>query len=88
MSFRVGIKRDSKLENFKSISKISTPVLLTSTVEYHNDPLLFLLFVNDKPQAVGCELFLYSDDFCLGYQHRDVKAIDTKLKKNISNVYN
>ena len=38
------------------------------------------------PQAVHCELFLYSDDSCLVYQHRDVKAIDTKLNKNFSSV--
>ena len=28
-------------------------------------PLLFLLYVNDMPQAVDCELFLYADDSCL-----------------------
>ena len=49
-------------------------------------PLLFLLYINDMPQAVDCELFLYADDSCLVYQHRDVKAIDTKLNKNVSNV--
>ena len=31
-------------------------------------------------QAVDCELFLCADDSCLVYQHKDVKAIDTKLK--------
>ena len=49
-------------------------------------PLLFLLYVNDMPQAVDCELFLYADDSCLVYQHRDVKAIDTKLNKNFSSI--
>ena len=42
-------------------------------------PLLFLLYVNDMPQAVDGELFLYADDSCLVYQHRDAKAIETKL---------
>ena len=46
----------------------------------------FLLYVNDMPQAVDCELFLYTDDSCLLYQHRDAKAIDTKLNKNLSSV--
>ena len=51
-------------------------------------PLLFLLYVNDMPQAVDCELFLYADDSCLVYQHRDAKAIETKLNNNFSSVCN
>ena len=38
-------------------------------------------------QAVDCELFLYADDSGLVYQHRDVKAIDTKLNKIFLSVY-
>ena len=34
---------------------------------------LFLLYVNDMKQAVDCDLFLYAYDFCLVYQHRDIK---------------
>ena len=40
------------------------------------------------PQAVDCELFLYADDSCLVYQHRDAKAIETKLNNNFSSVCN
>ena len=50
--------------------------------------LLFLLYVNDIPQAVDCELFLYADDSCLLYQHRDFKAFDTKLNKKFSSACN
>ena len=32
-----GLDRTSLIEDFKSTSKISTPMLLTSTVEYHKD---------------------------------------------------
>ena len=49
--------------------------------------LLFLLYVSDMSQAVDCELFLYADDSGLVYQHRDVKAIDTKLNKIFLSVY-
>ena len=40
------------------------------------------------PQAVDGELFLYADDSCLVYQHRDIKAIETKLNSNFSSVCN
>ena len=43
--------------------------------------LLFLLYVNGMCRVVDCELFLYADDSSLVYQHRGVKAIDTKLNK-------
>ena len=36
---------------------------------------LFLLYVNDMKQAVDCELFPYTDDSCLVYQHKNVKEI-------------
>ena len=49
-------------------------------------PLLFLLYVNDMKQAVDCDLFLYADDSCLVYQHKDVKEIERNLNKNFSNV--
>ena len=31
-------------------------------------PLSFLLYVNDMPQAVKCDLVLYADDTCLTFQ--------------------
>ena len=42
-------------------------------------PLLFLLYVNDMPQAVKCDLFLYADDTCLTFQHENVKEIEDQL---------
>ena len=41
-------------------------------------PLLFLLYVNDMPQAVNSELLLYADDTCLIYTGKDIQ----KLKNN------
>ena len=38
--------------------------------------LLFLLYVNDMPQTVKCDLFLYADDTCLLFQHENLKGID------------
>ena len=35
-------------------------------------PLLFLIYGNDMPQAVTSTLFLYADDSCILYQHKDV----------------
>ena len=31
-------------------------------------PLLFLLYANDMPGAIGCEMLLYADDTCLVFQ--------------------
>ena len=46
--------------------------------------LLFLLHINDMPQAVKCELLLYADDTCLIFQHNDIKEIEIQLNKNFS----
>ena len=50
-------------------------------------PLLFLLYVNDMPQAVDCELFLYADDSCLVYQYRDAKIIEKKNSTKFFRVF-
>ena len=39
-------------------------------------PLLFLIYVNDMPQAVKSNLFLYADDSCLVFQGNDVKQLN------------
>ena len=49
-------------------------------------PLLFLLYINDMPQAVDCDLFLYADDTCLLFQHKDLERIKEELTKNLSNI--
>ena len=47
-------------------------------------PLLFLIYINDMPQAVDSELLLYADDTCLVLQHRDIKTIEEHLKRDFS----
>ena len=42
-------------------------------------PLLFLLYVNDMPAAVGCEMLLYDDDTCLVFQAKDLDKISDRL---------
>ena len=48
--------------------------------------LLFMLYINDMPQAVDCDLFLYTDDTCLLFQHKDLERIKEELTKNFSNI--
>ena len=36
-------------------------------------PLLFLSYINNMPQAVDRDLFLYADDTCLLFQHKDLE---------------
>ena len=45
-------------------------------------PLLFLIYVNDLPQAVKSTLFLYADDSCILYQHKEVDEIEKNLNKD------
>ena len=47
-------------------------------------PLLFLLYINDMPQSLNCELLLYADDTCLIFQHNDIKEIENQLNINFS----
>ena len=49
-------------------------------------PLLFLLYVNDMPQAVSCDLLLYADDSCLVFQAKDVDEIEFKLNQDFNNL--
>ena len=49
-------------------------------------PLLFLLYINDMPQALSCDLLLYADDSCLVYQHKNIDEIAIVLNKNFSDL--
>ena len=45
-------------------------------------PLIFLLYVNDMPQAIDCDLLLYADDACLIFSDKSVNDIEEQLNKN------
>ena len=47
-------------------------------------PLLFLLYINDMPQAVKFELLLYPDGTCLIFQLSDINEIEIQLSRNFS----
>ena len=49
-------------------------------------PLLFLLYINDMPESVSSDLFLYADDSCLVFQHKDLKEIEKQLNKDFANL--
>ena len=49
-------------------------------------PLLFLIYVNDMPMAVKCDLFLYADDTCLVFQSQNVKDIERQLNEDFANI--
>ena len=38
------------------------------------------------PQAVSSDLYLYADDSCLVYQHKDAKVIEQQLNKDFFNL--
>ena len=47
-------------------------------------PLYFLLYINNIPQAAGCELLLYAEDTCSIFQHKYITEIESALNKNFS----
>ena len=49
-------------------------------------PILFLLYVNDMPQAIKSKLLLYAEDSCVLYQHKEVKAIEQQLNEDFANL--
>ena len=49
-------------------------------------PLLFLIYVNDMPQAVKSNLFLHADDSCLMFQGKDVIKIEKQLNGDFTNI--
>ena len=46
---------------------------------FYPGPLLFLLYVNDMPGDVGCEMLLYADDTCLVFQAKELEKISDRL---------
>ena len=51
-------------------------------------PMLFLIYVNDIPQAVTSTLLSYTDDSCILYQHKDVLQIEKRLNEDFKNLCN
>ena len=49
-------------------------------------PLLFLLYINDMPQSVETDLFLYADDTGLVFQHKDRNKMNEQLNKDFHNI--
>ena len=49
-------------------------------------PLLFLIYMNDMPQAVTSNLFLYADDSWLVFQGKDVIEIEKQLNEDFTNI--
>ena len=45
-----------------------------------------LLYINDMPQSVSCDLLLYADDSCLVFTDKDFDNIEDKLNENFNSV--
>ena len=50
--------------------------------------LLFLIYVNDMPQAVTSTLLLFADDSCILYKHKDLAQIEKRLNEDFENLCN
>ena len=69
-------------KGYSSKSKIECGVSQGSIL----GPLLFLIYVNDMKQAVGCDLQLYADDSCLIFTRKDIKLIELTLNKDFNSI--
>ena len=50
-------------------------------------PLLFLIYINDLPQAVkDSDIRLYADDTCISFVHKSVKVIEEKLNQDFNSL--
>ena len=49
-------------------------------------PLLFLLYINDLPQAFVSDLLLYADDTCIVFQHKSKIEIEKQLIRDFSSL--
>ena len=76
-AFKVNINN-----HFSDLSKISCGVPQGSIL----GPFLFLIYVNDMPQAVHSNLFLYADDSGITFQQKDVHTIERQLNKDYANL--
>ena len=68
--------------SFSEVSNISCGVPQGSIL----GPLLFLIYVNDMPMAVKCNLFLYADGTCLVFQSKNVNNIEKQLNEDFANI--
>ena len=77
---------ESTIKWFKSY--LSERIFLVNTENKLSDfgeilgPRLFLIYVNDMPQAVTQTLLLYPDDSCILYLHKDVVQIEKRLNED------
>ena len=63
------LNRVNDMTNKSMTNSLPLPIC---NAEFHKDPL-FLLYINDMPQTVDCDLFLYADGICLLFQHKGLK---------------
>ena len=76
-TFKVNIN-----ESFSNPGKLNCGVPQGSIL----GPLLFLIYINDMAESVSSDLFLYADDSCLVFQHKDVKEIEIQLNTDFANL--
>ena len=76
-TFRVNIEND-----YSNLGNLNCGVPQGSIL----GPLIFLIYVNDMPLSVDCDLLLYADDTCLGFTDKNIKTIEENLNSNFNSL--
>ena len=58
----------------------------SASLNFPQGPLLLLIYDDDICQAAKCDLYLYADDSCLLFQHRNVTKIKKTVEQDFSNI--
>ena len=69
-----------------NFSKLPSTPGKSENITWKIPGISFLILSGHPAESVSSDLFLYADDSCLVFQHKDLKEIEKQLNKNFANL--